>query len=174
MIALISYLRRDYPYRSFHFIYHVMRMITFLLLFSASLSYGQINEEWVARYDGLGNFIDDLYDMAVDINGNIYVTGESFESNTNTGYNFVTIKYDSNGTELWLKIYAGQGSVTDKAIGLVVDDQENVYVTGESIDSTNLNWQDYFTVKYDINGDVVWVESFSSVRAGKRSPYGNH
>jgi Beta-propeller repeat len=50
------------------------------------------------RYDGPGHFDDFAAALAVDQNGNVYVTGSSF-SDGSTGNDFATIKYSQPGEE---------------------------------------------------------------------------
>jgi hypothetical protein len=101
-------------------------------------------EQWVARYNGPGNFNDDARAIAVDVSGNVSVTGAS----TGLGgiYDYATIKYDAVGAEQWVARYNGPGNLIDIARGIGVDGSGNIYVTGESFGSgTNY---DYATIKY--------------------------
>ena len=89
--------------------------------------------------------------IAVDIDGNVYVTGGS---GAPTG-DYATIKYDSDGHELWAAIYNGPGNDSDDASAIVVDSGGNVYVTGSSIGLAAE--AEYATIKYDSNGNELWV-----------------
>ncbi|NIR93646.1 MAG: hypothetical protein GWO08_08225, partial [Gammaproteobacteria bacterium] len=61
------------------------------------------NTLWTARYNGPNNAGDAGYDIAVDGEGNVYVTGIS------DGYDYTTLKYDSSGALLWTATYPGSG-----------------------------------------------------------------
>ena len=96
-----------------------IRLILFHLFFlsflPASLFADTVTEEWVARYNGPENRDDSAYAMAVDNSGNVnvYVTGESVSSGTSSDY--ATIKYDTNGNELWTARYNGPENSSDSA-----------------------------------------------------------
>ena len=101
-------------------------------------------QQWVARYNGPGNFNDDARAIALDGLGNVYVTGAS--TGSDGIYDYATIKYDASGAEQWVARYNGPGNLIDFARAIAVDVSGNVYVTGESFGSgTNY---DYATIKY--------------------------
>ncbi|RPI64896.1 MAG: hypothetical protein EHM44_02335, partial [Ignavibacteriales bacterium] len=84
-----------------------MKIISFLFLLiilPIQIS-AQVTEEWVARYNGPGDLSDNSRDLAVDSDGNIYVTGSSYGGSTN--WDYATIKYDSAGNEQWVQRYSG-------------------------------------------------------------------
>ena len=114
---------------------------------------------WIARYDGPVNGSDIAYALAVDDSGNVYVTGVS-----GTAFDYATIKYGPNGNELWVARYNGSGNYFDIAYALAVDDSGNVYVTGQSRDSDT--YDDYATIKYDRNGNELWVARYNGPGTG--------
>jgi hypothetical protein len=96
-------------------------------------------QEWVARYNGPGNHVDDAYAIAVDDSGNVYVTGDS--GGTDSADDCATIKYNSDGQQQWAMRYNGAGNFVDYAETIAVDNAGNVYVAGQSD-------FDYVTIKY--------------------------
>jgi hypothetical protein len=116
-------------------------------------------EGWVARYNGTGNSPDLAKAIAVDDSGNLYVTGQSRGSDT--GFDYVTIKYDPSGTAQWVKRYNNDSvNGADRATAIAVDGLGNVYVTGQSDGSGT--GPDYATVKYDASGTQQWVMRYSN------------
>jgi len=102
-------------------------------------------EEWNVTYDG-GTF-DLAFDVAVDSSGNVYVTG-------NSAYTYYTIKYDSDGKEIWDVTY-DSGLDGDTAMGIAVDESGNVYVTGYSHSDDGCGTE-YYTIKYNSDGKKIW------------------
>ena len=115
---------------------------------------------WVRRYNGPANFTDDAFDIAVDGSGNVYVTGGSDQtSQYPRPTDYATIKYYPDGDTAWVRRYNGPGDSTDQAVSIAVDGSGNVYVTGKSWGGeTDF---DYATIKYDPNGNQLWVERYN-------------
>jgi len=111
---------------------------------------------WVRKYNGPANLDDAAISISVDHAGNVYVTGWSYESATYSDY--ATIKYDSNGDTAWVRRYDGAANSYDFAFAIAVDESGNVYVTGLSHSGTAY---EYATIKYDSNGDTVWVRRYT-------------
>ena len=73
-----------------------------------------------------------------------------------TTYNYYTVKYDQNGNELWADtIDVGGGD--DYAYDVATDGSGNVIVTGAA--PTISLHTDYYTVKYDANGNILWSDT---------------
>ncbi|MBI4688877.1 MAG: SBBP repeat-containing protein [Nitrospirae bacterium] len=133
---------------------------------------------FLVKYDSDGNKLwtrqagtssDDIaYGVAVDGNGDVYVTSGtygSFDYNTNSGgYDIFLVKYDSNGKKLWTS-QTGTSS-DDIAYGIAVDSNGNVYVSGTTYGSldgnTNAGEYDIFLIKYDLNGNKLWTRQMGT------------
>jgi len=113
---------------------------------------------WVARYDGPGKGLDKAAAMAMDENGNVYVTGQSLGDGT--AFDFATVKYSPSGDTLWVRRFDGQkNGGADGANVIAVDKSGNVYVTGTSWGGPS--YYDYLTVKYSPTGEELWARRFS-------------
>ena len=123
-------------------------LLSILFLFiSYSKSFSQPQTEWVQRFNSSGNYNDYVTDMAIDKSGNVYLTG--FIQVNDTDQNFVTIKYNTQGVEQWVRYYDGPDHREDKPVAIAVDDSGNVFVSGTS----SLN---FLTIKYNSLGDTIW------------------
>jgi len=121
---------------------------------------------WVRRFHSPYNGDSKAVGLAVDGQGNVYVTGHS-RLGASAPYGYATIKYSPAGEQLWVSRFMGPGSDNDPA-ALVLDGQGNVYVTGYSAGVDGKT--DYATVKYSPDGEELWVIRYS--RAGDDKPVG--
>ncbi len=115
------------------------------------------NQQWVATYNGTGNGLDEGRDIAVDVSGNIYVTGYTTSSGSN--YNYVTIMYNSSGVQQWATTYNGTGNGFDEAYSLAIDNSGNCYVTGGS--DAGSQGSNFVTIKYNNSGVQQWATSYN-------------
>jgi hypothetical protein len=116
---------------------------------------------WTNRYHGPGGFYDDQPNaVAVDAQGNAFVTGVAF--NMDGDQDYVVIKYSSAGVALWTKRYNGPGNGNDGANAVAVDSSGNVIVTGLSVGTNGLNsYFDYATIKYSDAGAPLWTNRYN-------------
>ncbi len=136
---------------------------------------------WVKSAGGAGNETGNS--VTFDNAGNVIVTGEfsgtcSFGAvsltSLNNSIDVFTVKYDSNGNELWAK--KGSAKFTDRGTDVSVDANNNIYVTGMFSDTItfdnkydNAIYNAMFLIKYSSSGAEQWVRwlgSGSSVNMG--------
>jgi hypothetical protein len=141
------------------------------------------NVLWAKR--GGGTSLEIIFSIAVDVNANIFVTGQmshTFVLGSDTLANigsYVTFvaKYDSSGNVLWAR-NTHQGSTvwfgtTPSAI--IADVSGNAIVTGYYSDDSiyvgnfglhntvNTAWEEMFIAKYDAMGNVLWAKSYGGI-----------
>jgi hypothetical protein len=140
---------------------------------------------FVAKYDVAGNVLwakcntgnsdSQPKGIAVDAEGNVYVTGRfsgsaifGSTSLNASSYEFLLIKYNNSGTVSWARTAGGTG--LDYGSSVAVDSVGNPYVTGYfessrmNVGSTTLtNYStgvgEFFTAKYDASGNPIWAKS---------------
>ncbi|MEO0156853.1 MAG: SBBP repeat-containing protein, partial [candidate division WOR-3 bacterium] len=111
---------------------------------------------WTRVYNHIADKHDEPSAIAVDSEGNIYVTGKSWDYTT--GYDFLTVKYDSTGELLWVERYNGIADSTDEAKCISVDTENNVYISG--ITYVPGHGFDICTIKYSSLGETLWVRNY--------------
>ena len=150
--------------KSFTAVLRILLVSSFALLGSTVVAVAQVQQEWAARYNDAYNGRDGAYCMAVDKAGNIYIGGFAESSNAPIrGFphtDFLTVKYDSHGKEVWAAHFEGYRTNRNEAYGIGVDTNGNVYVTGTVLAGDN-NYSDIGTVKYDSDGHQLWVSYYA-------------
>jgi len=114
------------------------------------------NQVWAVLFDGPAHGVDFPSSNAIDAAGNIYDVG--YISTTASGRDYCTIKYNNNGVQQWVSTYNGPGNALDEAFSIVLDGQNNVYITGNS--NGGSTGDDYCTIKYNNNGAQQWVARY--------------
>ena len=100
---------------------------------------------WDDSYNGQSNNYDEATDITIDLSGNVYASGSTFNSASN--YDFLTVRYDGvTGTRVWSTIFNGNANNTDQSKRISVDAIGNVYVSGDSKGAGT--GTDFSTIKY--------------------------
>lgn len=149
---------------------------------SKSISTGALAWEWAQKAGG-SSADDHSNAIAIDANGDVYVTGSfeqtaTFGSTTLTSAGDVDIfvaKMNSSGNWLWA-IQAG-GNYDDRGLDLAIDTAGNVFVTGkfqstvqfgsDSLTAGPTSNDDFFIAKADTWGNWLWVEGADCHNSGR-------
>ncbi|NJL78271.1 MAG: hypothetical protein HC917_04400 [Richelia sp. SM2_1_7] len=137
---------------------------------------------WVAKYDSNGNQRwfrhldaegDDFsYGVAVDNAGNVYITGDTENTNgilseTNTAKSHAWLaKYDSSGTLQWTQqLGTEDDDFSYSSYSIAVDNAGNVYLTGDTdgdLGGTNAGYYDAWLAKYDSDGNQLSIKQIGT------------
>ena len=131
----------------------------------ATIKYNEAGvEQWVREFDGPVHEDDKAIGIVVDKDQNIYVTGAvGVEAGASYLKDFATVKYNSDGDSIWAKYYNGTGYSVDSPVDIAIDTSSNIYITGTSIGPWESgSSEDYATVKYNSNGDLLWEERYNA------------
>ncbi len=131
----------------------------------------------VFDYDSNGNFIwsafannnghSQDYGAALDQSAEVVMTGQiptTFVDGLFPVYSYGTMKLGTNGATLWTSYYPVTATSTGVGNAIAVDSANNSYVTGYSPATNGTN--DIVTIKYDPNGNMVWLQRYSSPGGG--------
>ena len=124
-------------------------------------------DAYLAKYDSDGNQLwnetwggansDWFWDVAVDLDENIYVVGET--SSFGSGKQALIVKYNVTGQQIWNRTYGTVNS--DAAYGVTIGKDNSILVVGE----TNPSGMHAFLLKYDEDGNLlnntVWIDTGS-------------
>lgn len=145
------------------------------------------NDMFLAKYDSNGNLqwlqtaggdLDDRgSELAIDSYQNVYLTG-SFSntaffnqiSRTSSGASDIFIaKYNPDGYVQWVEAFGGSGH--DYGADIVIDDNNNIYCTGNFLYTVNFKGTsktargstDIFILKLNTNRELEWLNTIDGI-----------
>ncbi|BDD05844.1 hypothetical protein AUTU_33270 [Aureibacter tunicatorum] len=138
---------------------------------------------WATSIGGSGN--DNVESIAIDDQGNIYVTGkftgtvdfdasdEVFELTSQDGGGSFVMKMDAQGGLVWVKAFGYNES--NYQMNLLVNDNQEIYYGGSFSDKIDFSFDEtpnilgaeddcahFFLMKINSQGEQVWIEAFGS------------
>lgn len=118
------------------------------------------NRLWVAGFSGPSRGNGEATAIALDGSGNVYVTGTAWSPRSYLD-SYATVKYDSQGNQLWAARYDGPiPYYPGQAVAIALSASGNVHVTG-SVQGTSALDLDYVTVGYNNDGKELWVARYN-------------
>ncbi len=139
-------------------------LVLFLLPGLYNDCFPQVNVEWFRTY-GAGWGKNFMNDFVMDSSGNSYLTGSVSKNSSNSRTAIGTVKFNPNGDLKWAQNYEGSNFSYAEGKALVVDKNENVYVTGICTD--NDSSENYCTIKYNSTGEILWIKKYHSSPGGR-------
>lgn len=113
----------------------------------------QLNVSW----GGIGD--DSAYDIIIDSESNIYVTGFTGLNLGAGSSDMFLIKFNQLGTMIWNLTWGG--SDHDWGYGIALDSSEDVYVVGFT-NSFGAGNNDICVIKFDKSGNHIWNRTWGS------------
>jgi uncharacterized delta-60 repeat protein len=119
-------------------------------------------QQWVKTYNGTGNSDDAPVAIGyLSTSNNVVITGTAANLYDD---DYVTICYNTAGTQQWIKIYDGLYG-NDRAADLTIDANEKISVTGRKFNGADY---DIVTVQYSNAGVQNWLNLYNAgVNDGK-------
>jgi hypothetical protein len=145
---------------------------------------------FLAKYDGTGNHvwsysfgasgtIQRAFDVAVDLSGAVFVTGEFIDPLdfgggdliSGGGWDIFLVKFNPAGNHVWSARYGDQ--FTQRAYTVAVDGEGNVLVGGHFSGSVNFGYEtflgdpvDFCVARFDPAGKHLWSDRFDVFNLG--------
>jgi hypothetical protein len=133
---------------------------------------GQV--EWVRQFGSTNEGLEVAWAVDTDSNGNVYATGWTSgdlgtadkKVNKSESNDVWLTKFSPDGTQVWTKQFGTRGDDGTYLADMVIDSQDNIFVTGYSNDDLNKDntKQGYnaFVAKFDTDGTNKWFQEFGS------------
>lgn len=111
--------------------------------------------EWTRTFNCSGNQEDEAFSIAIDQQGNSYITGSGVGEQPHFGV--ITLKYDSEGILQWSRFHEGSETEAFKGLKIVVGEDANVIVGGEYIEHIYPIVK-FFAIKYSPSDPEVVLQ----------------
>lgn len=148
------------------------------------------NVSWLKKMGGSGVY-EEGSDIVVDNSGNVYICGHYTHSefanfpsefgnialpSTGSQQNIFITKLDASGQTVWAKAYGSQNYSYETASGIAIDDDGNLYVTGQFSDTMimdgivltaqNSSSPQAYVAKINNSGVTQWAVNFKGDARG--------
>ena len=114
---------------------------------------------WSKNYRSIVNGYDVPTAIAADSSGGIYVAG--FTKGISTSYDFLLIKFNSQGDTVWSRRYNGTANGDDRAVKVAVDKNNFVILAGNANETGQ--GVNIVLIKYDLNGNQQWIKKYDGL-----------
>jgi hypothetical protein len=131
--------------------------LLFLIAVIYTSAYSQPQPVWTSTFNGSNNNNDKAFKTVLDVSGNIYVLGTSYNSQTKE--DIFLSKYNNAGNLLWQKFYTGDVDNDDLPAGIGTDAQSNVYILINNYSASTL--KRIVLRKYSAAGALLWSTAVS-------------
>ncbi|MEW5702459.1 MAG: hypothetical protein AB1792_09540 [Candidatus Zixiibacteriota bacterium] len=144
----------------------ILSVITCLVITVSASTAQTIDTAWVRFYNGPAGLADQSTALAVDAQGNTYVTGITDVSSPYSWpeYNIATVRYSPAGDLMWARRYNGPGNGDDVACAVGLDRAGDVCVAGYGPGSGTQD--DYVLIKYLWKGNFLWERRYDGPTHG--------
>jgi hypothetical protein len=139
------------------------------LYLSANVYRGDIYGYYTFNYSSNGSLLWAAYPsynygpvqgLALDRATNVLLTGQTaYAYNGTSSYYWTTFQLNSNGAAVWTNHFPQPPFGSSAAGAITVDFANNSFVTGHSPGTNSGN--DIVTIKYDNNGNQIWVQRYN-------------
>jgi hypothetical protein len=112
---------------------------------------------WTKRYPETGSGSDYGNAVTVSAGDTSYVTGEEDYDGLSHS---LTIKYLPNGDTVWVRRYNRTANIGGYGCAIELDGLTGVYVSGISYRTLSDNHNNYFLLKYNVEGDTLFAANY--------------
>ncbi len=128
------------------------------------------NQLWAHLYNSSASLDDRVEGFGLDHAGNIFVVGYTQLLTGSPGReDYLLVKLLPTGDTAWVRTLPTGNGTNDRLYDIAFDAADNIYVTGgHSVSGT----VDIATIKYNQNGDTLWMRLYNGPNSDDDIPYG--